>query len=155
MGRSADPTRVDASRSDPFRELESEAARAVRSLFGERASMADFEIDRRSEAPLDLVLAQVGNGHAGALGPGSLQGRSRDELRRVLADQGGEAWARQALRWIEEGIPALVLVVVGSRNLLDEYRLGPGDDRLALASALGLETVPIAILRRRDEAPKR
>lgn len=136
--------------ADPFRELESDAARAVRHVFGPRTSLAAFEIERRSEAPLDLVCKQVENGHAAFLRPGSLEGASPEELARVLTEKRGGAWARRALRWIEEGLPALVLVVVDSRNLLDEYRLGEGEDRLVLARALGLGSVPVAILRRRD-----
>lgn len=96
----------------------------------------------RYELPIDEILSWDDYGSWGQWEPGELRGLSRDELSDELTKFRGSEWADRAMEWLEEGIPAVV--VAQSR---DASAIADGRGRVSLAVGLGIQRLPVIILR--------
>ncbi len=136
---------------DPFRNLKIDVPRAIGELFAGEVSLEDFEMERRPAAEVQMVIEQVWRQYEPFVDPGVLAGLTPAEIQdRVTALTDAE-FAKRAVSWIHDGLPAVVLAVCDPDALLHEYRIGDGQRRLALAAGLGLESIAVVILKRKSE----
>ncbi len=132
---------------DPYRNLNIDVPRAIGELFEGEIGLDDFEMERRPSAEVQMVIEQVWRHYEPFVDPGTLAGLSAVEIQdRVTALTDAE-FAKRAVGWVQEGLPAVVLAVCNPDDLLHEYRIGDGQRRLALAAGLGLESIAVVILK--------
>ena len=119
-------------------------------------SAAPCLVEKRTTLPLARVLSYGDYSAWGEWKHGELP-REGDptELFQALASFRGPGWAREALRWLQDGIPAIV--IVDSKYGTD---IADGRGRTSLAVGLGLEELPVILLTdcsqpRRKRVPSR
>jgi hypothetical protein len=138
-----------AEQLDPFRNLNIDVPRAIGELFDGDVGLEDFEMERRPAAEVQMVIEQVWRQYEPFIDPGALAGLPADEIQDRVAALTDAEFAKRAVSWIHEGLPAVILAVCDPDALLHEYHIGDGQRRLALAAGLGLETIAVVILKRK------
>ncbi len=136
-------------RPDPFRNLSIDVPRAIGQLFDGELGPEDFEVERRPAVDVQMVIEQVWRHYEPFTDPGTLTGLPDEEIQERVGALTEAEFAKRAVAWMEEGIPAVVLAVSNPDDLIHEYSIGDGHRRLALAAALGCETVALVILKRK------
>ncbi len=101
--------------------------------------------ETRTTMPVSKILDWDDYSSWGEFAPRELHGLSEDELRAAFGNYRGSTWAKTALGWIKDGVPAIVLVE--GRSLPGGRVLGDGRGRTSFAVGMGIKTLPVIILR--------
>jgi hypothetical protein len=102
----------------------------------------------QEEWTLPQILAYDDYTSWGGFQPGELRELSPHERLEAMRSYRGHGWARMALQWWHEGIPAVVLVE-SSRG----KALGDGRGRVSFAVGMGIERLPVVRLRATRRPP--
>ena len=132
----------------PFRNLSVDLPRAIGVYFGDEVQVSDFEVECRSGVPIELLIEQVWQHYEPFIQANALKDLPIQELSNTVASLTDNEFAKRAVEWVEDGIPALVLAVTNPHDLLHEYRLIDGQRRLALAAALEQEEIATIIAKK-------
>ena len=132
----------------PFRNLSVDLPRAIGVYFGDEYQVSDFEVECRSGVSIELLIEQVWQHYDPFIQANTLKDRPIQELSNTVVSLTDNEFAKRAVEWVEDGIPALVLAVTNPHDLLHEYRLIDGQRRLALAAALGQEEIATIIAKK-------
>lgn len=135
---------------DPFRNLDADLRDALEHM-GELAETQlgpdDFRVERHPAVAVRDLPALKGFDYSswGEWREGELaeiRAEGGDEaLHDELARFRGPGWADRAMRWLEDGVPAVVLMETpsGYEDLAD------GRGRVSFATGMGIESVPVAV----------
>jgi hypothetical protein len=132
----------------PFRNLSVDLPRALGAQFGDDVQVSDFEVECRAGVSIELLIEQVWQQYEPFIEANSLVDLPVPELSNRVAGLTDTEFAKRAVEWIDDGIPAVVLAVINPADLLHQYRVIDGQRRLALAAALGQEEIATIIAKR-------
>jgi hypothetical protein len=132
----------------PFRNLSVDLPRAIGVYFGDEYQVSDFEVECRSGVSVELLIEQVWQHYTPFIGANALKDLSLQELSNTVANLTDNEFAKRAVEWVDDGVPAVVLAVTNPQDLLHEYRMIDGERRLALAAALGQEEIASIIAKK-------
>lgn len=76
---------------------------------------------------------------------GELAELDQDDLLRELSEFRGAKWARMALKWLDDGVPAIVAVATP-----EIVEIGDGRGRVNFAIGMGLDCIPAIIMTHKD-----
>ena len=133
---------------NPYRNADSDIADAceyVGEMLG--TEPPEFEVSE-GRLPLDEVLEWDDYGSWGEWSEGELVPMTWDEVRDELASFRGDEWASEALHWLDDGIPAIVLAELddGTRMIAD------GRGRTSFAVGFNFKSVPVLIMQEVSDA---
>jgi hypothetical protein len=135
--------------NDPFRNSKRDLEQAVIEVFEERFDPDEFVVDYHKSVPLNCILSHIKSSYTPrGLEPDALRDASENEVREELTRIEGTVWTERALPWVNEGFPAIVLVVIRSDIEPLEYILADGQRRVSFAQALGKEEIPILVVKK-------
>lgn len=132
----------------PFRNLSVDLPRAIGVYFGDEYQVSDFEVECRPGVSVELLIEQVWRHYTPFIEANALKDLPIQELSNTVANLTDNEFAKRAVEWVDDGVPAVVLAVTNPQDLLHEYRLIDGERRLALAAALGQDEIASIIAKK-------
>lgn len=115
----------------------------------------DFKIINLGEISLERIADYDDFSSWVDIDPEEFSGLSTDERLALLADFRGQEWANRAATWLKTGVPPIVVIeapVVSENELYQQ--IGDGRGRVNFAFAMGLETLPVVLMKWKHKLPK-
>jgi len=134
-----DAPRINAQ-LDPYRNAGSDIEDAYEYI----EEMIDRRPDlrmTRTRMPLEEILTWGDYSSWGEWDQGELLELTRDELFDEFSSFRGERWAHQALRWLDDGVPAIVLA-----EFEEEADVADGRGRVSFAVGFDMQELPVIVL---------
>ena len=122
--------------ADPFRYADRDIEDALDHAydFGASTDPSDYKITREEHVPIEDVLYHDDYSSWGEWEPGELAALDAEAMQE-LESYRGVGWAHKALGWLEEGIPAIVVV--------EGVGISDGRGRVNFAVGMGIDSVPV------------
>ena len=99
--------------------------------------------EERVILPLQEILTWDDYGSWGEWRLNDLRGLPPNELKSGLESFRGKRWARDALKWLVDGMPAIILVEASNRCAA----IADGRGRVSFAVGMGIKQLPVIVLR--------